>query len=271
MRHLIAALSLALLPAALEAAETDAAALKAMHGADVVLLGEVHDNPGHHARQAEYVAALKPRALVMEMMSGNQAAIYAANSGAEAAKLADLLNWKQSGWPDFEMYLEILQAAGDVPVHGANVPRDMARAAMGEGIAAAFGDEAEAFGLTDPLPEAEQSEREAFQLKAHCDALPPEILPMMVDVQRLRDAVLARQALAAWGTPGDGPVVVITGNGHARVDRGVPVYLTRMRPGLRIVALGQSEDGQISGVFGFVADSPEVDRPDPCEAFAKGQ
>ena len=31
---------------------------------DVVILGEVHDNPAHHAEQAAQVAAIQPRALV---------------------------------------------------------------------------------------------------------------------------------------------------------------------------------------------------------------
>ena len=43
--------------------------------ADVVLLGEVHDNPAHHAFQAEAVAYLAPRALVFEMLTPAQAAL----------------------------------------------------------------------------------------------------------------------------------------------------------------------------------------------------
>ena len=42
--------------------------------ADVVFLGEVHDNPEHHLRQAEYLAALAPGAVVWEMLSPDQAA-----------------------------------------------------------------------------------------------------------------------------------------------------------------------------------------------------
>lgn len=42
-------------------------------GADVVFLGELHDNPGHHARQAAYVAEIAPTALVFEMLTPDQA------------------------------------------------------------------------------------------------------------------------------------------------------------------------------------------------------
>ena len=64
-----------------------------------------------------------------------------------------------------------------------------------------------------------------------------------------------------------GPVAVITGNGHARQDWGVPVYLRRVQPGVSLFALGQSEGGQIAGTFDQVLDSPPIERPDPCNAF----
>ncbi|MEJ2019704.1 MAG: ChaN family lipoprotein, partial [Maritimibacter sp.] len=41
--------------------------------ADVVVLGEQHDNPAHHLVQAEAVAELAPKALVFEMLTEAQA------------------------------------------------------------------------------------------------------------------------------------------------------------------------------------------------------
>ena len=41
----------------------------ALMRADVVFLGEIHDNAAHHARQAQLVAQIKPVALVFEMLS----------------------------------------------------------------------------------------------------------------------------------------------------------------------------------------------------------
>ena len=37
-------------------------------GADIVVLGEIHDNPRHHEIQAEIVQALQPAAIVFEMI-----------------------------------------------------------------------------------------------------------------------------------------------------------------------------------------------------------
>ena len=233
--------------------------------ADVVVLGELHDNPYHHVRQAEIVADLKPRALVFEMLTRDQALAHL--PGGDEAALAQAFDWANSGWPDFAMYYPIFSSAPDALVLGAGVPRSTARAAMKDGLIAAFGNGAEAYGLTVPLDEAERKAREALQMAAHCNALPNDILPAMVDIQRLRDAELARTTLRAFELTG-GPMVVITGNGHARSDWGMPAYLKHAAPDLTIVALGQGE-GAIApeGTFDVVEMTAGVERADPCEAF----
>ena len=105
-----------------------------------------------------------------------------------------------------------------------------------------------------------------MQFEAHCEAMPLEMMGMMVNIQRLRDARLADQALQAVKETG-GPVVIITGNGHARSDWGAPAVLS-VASDLTVFALGQSEDGtQPRGTFDLVLDSPGLERPDPCLAF----
>lgn len=252
--------------APLGAVEISRGLLADMAAADVVLLGEVHDNPDHHAVQAAAVAALRPGAMVWEMLSPQTAARFRSGWLDDPQHRAQALEWAQAGWPGFDMYLPIMRAADGVPVYGGLVPREVAQAVMEQGLAVVFGSDAAEYGLMIPLSKERQAEREADQARAHCDALPPDMLPLMVDVQRLRDAVLARAAVRAAGRHG-GPVVVITGNGHARSDRGVPEVLRRVRPGLRVFALGQSEDGAIEGSFDAVVDSPAADRPDPCAVF----
>ncbi|MEO0381519.1 MAG: ChaN family lipoprotein [Pseudomonadota bacterium] len=232
---------------------------------DVVVLGEAHDNPHHHARQSEIVVQVQPKALVFEMLTEAQAAEHVA--GADAATLEAAFEWQTSGWPDFAMYYPIFAAAPDARVFGAGVPRTAARQAMTDGLASAFGIGAGAYGLTTPLQMAEQEKREAMQMAAHCDALPEDILPAMVDIQRLRDAQLAKLALKAFEVTG-GPVVVITGNGHARTDWGMPVYLRRAAPEVSITVLGQGEDGVPPvGTFDVIEYTDGLERDDPCDAF----
>ena len=234
---------------------------------DVWILGEIHDNPAHHSLQAERVAKVQPRALVFEMLTEAQAEKVTPGLISNREKMAETLSWSESGWPDFAMYHPIFAAAPEAEIIGAHVPRDAARRVFETGLTESFDGDAARYGLTEPLPPEEQASREAAQMAAHCDALPEDILPDMVAVQRLRDAALARAVVGAMGATG-GPVAVITGNGHARRDHGVPAYLERVAPDLDVHVLGQTEAGRpLEGGFDEIVSAPPVERPDPCAAF----
>ena len=236
--------------------------------ADVVFIGEQHDNPGHHALQAEWVQSLEPAALVFEMLTPAQAQNITSEDRQVEETLSQVLEWENSGWPDFAMYFPIFAAAPEAAILGAGVPRDQVRGMIQRDEAEVFGaEDAARFGLDEPLPADQQAEREALQARAHCDALPEDLLPMMVSVQRMRDATLARAALDAHQQTG-GPVVVITGNGHARADWGAPHYLQQAAPDLVLFALAQGEEGSMpDGLFDATVDGPKVDRGNPCDAF----
>jgi uncharacterized iron-regulated protein len=270
MRNLCSLISglAALLAAPLGAASLSDDLVARMVRADVVILGEIHDNPIHHEVQTDALFEIQPKAVVWEMLTSVEAARINSALIGEPEKLERVLEWAESGWPDFSMYHPIFEAAPEARIFGGEVPRAATLAVLQGGAAVAFGADAARYGLTISLPPDEAVERETLQFQAHCEAIPSDKLPAMVDIQRLRDAVLAREVIAALDETG-GPVAVITGNGHARRDWGVPVFLDRVRPGLNVFVLGQSEDGQISGVFDEVLDAPSVQRDDPCEAFRK--
>ncbi len=240
----------------------------ALATSDVAFLGEQHDNPQHHARQAELIAQIAPRAIVFEMLTPEQAARITPELVADEAALEEALGWNASGWPDFAMYHPLFAAAPEASFYGAALPRDDAQRMMGEGAIAIFGADATDYGLGTDLPPEQQTRREALQLAAHCDMMPVEMLPVMVEIQRLRDALLARAAATALDET-SGPVVVITGNGHARRDWGAPALLGMARPGIAIASLGQGETshGAPDGGFDLVEISADVDRGDPCAAF----
>lgn len=241
--------------------------LATLPSAQVVVLGEVHDNPHHHASQARAVRAVAPRALVFEHLTPEQASRVVPDLIAEPEAMAWELEWEMSGWPDFTMFHPIFAAAPYAGFYGAGVPRPEASRAFEGGAAAAFGADAARFGLDLPLPPEEQAAQEAEQQEAHCNALPPEMLPAFVEAQRLRDAVLARETLRALEETG-GPVVVITGNGHARRDRGLIPYLLAAAPEVTTLAIGQFEaptDGDVP--FDLWLVTPPAEREDPCLAF----
>jgi predicted TIM-barrel fold metal-dependent hydrolase len=237
--------------------------------AAIVVLGEVHDNPAHHAEQARLVAQVRPRAVVWEMLSPEQAAQGAAVDPGDAAALGDALGWDRSGWPDFAMYHPIFLAAGPVPQIGGAVAMPDLKRAMAEGAAAVAGDDGAGWGLGALTP-ADQAAREAEQMVAHCNALPAAMLPGMVEAQRLRDWRMAQVAVAAADRHGT-PVVIITGTGHARRDIGIPSLIAQARPDLRVWSLGQAEaDPGPDAPFDAVNVTPPVPRDDPCAGFDVG-
>ncbi|QCO56726.1 hypothetical protein EOK75_12955 (plasmid) [Pseudorhodobacter turbinis] len=243
--------------------------LPATAPADIVIIGELHDNPLHHLTQAELVARWSPAALVFEMLTPAQAAASVGRDRQDAVAMADALAWGGTGWPDYSLYHPIFAASGAAQIYGAALDRSDVRRAMTQGAAAVFGAEAAGFGLDMPLPVAEQSAREADQMAAHCDALPPEMLPGMVAAQRLRDAAFARTALEALAETG-GPVVVITGSGHADKQRGIPAALAKAAPQASLFSIGQTEsDPGVDAPYDAWIISDPTPREDPCAAFAK--
>jgi len=246
-----------------EIVASPAAAASMLRGADVIILGEIHDNPTHHLNQAALIEQLAPSAVVFEMLSPAQA--DQANGMTERQEeLRDAIDWVHSGWPDWSLYEPVFLAAGSRPLYGAALPRESVRRAVGEGAAAVFGANAEQYGLTSDLPAGQQADREAEQLAAHCDMLPPPMLPGMVEAQRLRDAAFARTVIDALAQQGP-PVVLIAGAGHARTDWGVPAALAQAAPEISVASLGQVEDpAEPSAPYNVIlrADAPE--RDDPC-------
>ena len=238
---------------------------------DIFLLGEIHDNPGHHAIQAQWIDRIAPTAIVFEMLTPQQAQAVMDLPNRSAEDIRDVTQWDQSGWPSFEIYAPVFDAVGNRPIIGAGVPRDDMRAVMAHGVVASFeAQQATRFGLDQPLDADQQAQREQEQLAAHCNAMPREMLPIMVDLQRYRDAVLARAAVSALDLYGP-PVAVITGNGHARTDWGVPVYIATARPDLDGFALGLHEEGTADfGQFDQTLTADPVTWPDPCAAFTSG-
>lgn len=240
--------------------------------ADIVVIGEVHDNPHHHRNQARAVAALKPGAIVFEMLTPELAANVTAENRNDPDALSQALEWEARGWPDFLMYFPIFSAAPDAAIIGGGTPKDVVRRATIEGAATAFGDGSAIFGLDQGYADDVQTELENEQKAAHCDALPLEVLPGMVEAQRLRDAAIAQASLAAvfesHARASTGPVIVIAGNGHARSDFGVPSLLEKLPEQFSVLSIGQFEsDPMDPPTFDFWIVTEGVERADPCEAF----
>ena len=246
-------------------------------GYDFVLMGEIHDNPAHQALQSEVAAALQPPAMAFEMVPEAREAALADLRAAEAAD--DALR-EAAHWDAYAPYHVVLEAAPNAVVTGAGRSRAQLNAAVMDGAAAAFGDEAARFGLDVPWPEDVQEEVELEMQVSHCNALPPEMLPGMAEAQRLRDAAFAAALLRAYDRAERGPALLITGNGHLRRDRAVPLFLSRVAPerSVLVIAVLERRDGDAGwrdalarwdgAGADVVAITPEAERDDPCADFA---
>lgn len=235
-----------------------------------VILGETHDNPEHHRMQRVALEAIAarggPRALAMEQFdSEHQAAIDAARAnGADAEGLADAGHFDRKGW-NWPLYRPLVEFARERawPLVAANLSRSEARAVMAE-------------PSRSGLPPAQPAVREALErdmIEGHCGHRPEaKRLAAMIEAQRARDARMA-QSLTSRGHGGG--TVLIAGNGHARKDVGVALYLAGGEPisiGFVEVAADQNLPGDYLGgyaasaSFDYLWFTPRFDRNDPCTA-----
>lgn len=244
-------------------------------GSDVVLLGEVHDNPDAHLAQGALVRLLEPHALAVEMIpTSKEDALNAfLAGGGEPSGIGPEIDWNDSGWPDWQIYEPVFRDWRPGTITGAGLPRSEVRRAMTDGAAAIPLDPPMSELLGTPLDPGIQADVEADMIKAHCGHLPKEMAPGMIEAQRLRDASLASAVLRA-GTE-DGLVAVIAGNGHVRTDRGLGTYLP---DNLKIVSVGileadigiAPEDVPAAGLpYDLVWFVPPAEREDPCAVFLK--
>ncbi|MBP7001194.1 ChaN family lipoprotein [Amaricoccus sp.] len=247
--------------------------LDAARAADVVILGEIRDNPEHRRRQEEIVRALAPAAIVFETIpQDREAGLNAAReAGGDHAALAQALGWSAAGSPDVEPLVRIMDAAPGARVFGAAQPAAAVAEAAAEGAAEAFGSDAAVYGLDRPLDPQEQAAREAAAQAAQCGAVAPGALAGMVEAGRFRDAGIADATLWARIMTGDGQVVVIAGNAQADKLHGAPPLIALAEPEARIVALGQFEDAPAGapgaegeGFDAVLLAPPPPDRADPC-------
>lgn len=263
---------------------------KAAADADVVLVGETHDNPDHHKLQAWLIReiALKNKhpAIVMEMIGGDKAetlASYQGTPGASADGLGSTLDWASSGWPDWKLYRPIAEAA--LGAGFTILPGDASKAQIQQvglsGLRAIPDYERDRLAVGKMLPARLNAALVEDIKVSHCNQLPEAGIGQMTDVQRFRDAVLAENTLKAAQRAGS--AILIAGAGHVRSDRGVPYYLHARSPALKVVtivfteveagvenpedAVPRDPDGKPAA--NFVWFTPKSERLDQCEELRR--
>lgn len=226
--------------------------------ADVVLLGELHDNPAHHAARARLVLALGTDVTVVaeQLDRGRRVGPGAdVRSRLEAAGF-DARGWR---WPLHEGLFAPLLAAG-VPVLGGNAPQSSVRRVAREGESAWPADLAAVLRAAGDLQGPGLAALDADLVEGHCGQLPPARLPAMRSAQALRDASMWQALVEAPGAR----KVLVAGNGHVRRDYGVPRFARSSS--LRLLSVGFAEDGDpdTRAPFDAVWITRRAERDDSC-------
>jgi len=236
-----------------------------------ILLGETHDNPEHHRLQRVVLDALARqgtvRALAMEQFDAEhqQALDAAQRASASVEQLADAGSFDRQGW-NWPLYRPLVEFALEHrwPIVAANLSRAQARAISLDPARAG-------------LPPADPVLRAALEddmVAGHCGVRPEaRRLAGLVEAQRARDAQMARSIRRQ-------PSVLVAGNGHARRDRGVPLYLASAD----LIAIGFVEvetaserpqeyfgDGFATAAsYDYLWFTARAEREDPCAGFQHG-
>ncbi len=235
--------------------------------ADVVILGEFHDNLAHHETQLAVLQELHEKGwlkqLALEMLTPSQ------QMGADKAvkerisnpeQLRVMLNWER-GW-DWQLYGPIVSWATSegIPLVAAN---------LDEGEKQTVRDQPERLGKVVLGEHGLTTHKKQFR-SSHCGHTNPAREETMLRVQVARDARMAASLLSR--VPG---TALLAGNWHVRNDIGVPRYVLAQRPDIKILTVGMAEtpqpvDADFASRYDITWGSEGVERPDFCEMFRKG-
>lgn len=246
---------------------SESALAERLKAADVVLLGELHDNPLHHALRGRLIArfAGPGRTIVAEHLPETGRVNFQSDTRAdlEAAGF-DAPGW---GWPLHQDLYEQIRATG-LPLVGGNLPRDKAREIFMQGVTGLPERMSQTYA-NSRLDAAAEKNLDHDLIEGHCGKLPDRYLLRMRFAQRITDIAMTHAVLDHR------PAVLVAGNGHVRKDYGVPQVLAAVAPELKVVSVGFMERGSdsrelinsVSGTYDFLWLTERAERKDPCEDF----
>lgn len=263
----------------------EATLLARINQANVLLLGETHDNPQHHDIQQKLLKArigsgARPALLMEQLDSENQAALDLALAGSnqdEALNTATGL----IKFTDWKFYRPFLATAIDnkLPVIAANISSRQLQPVIWQGFAAYDVAALKRMAVEEVWSESRQNYMLRHIGGAHCGQIRDELRAGLTRSQRLRDALMADAAVSSIGRG----VVAIVGSSHARRDVGIPLYLAARDPSARIFSIGfvevipgrdapetyETESASGDAPYDVIWFTPRVARADPCADFGK--
>lgn len=239
---------------------------------DVVLFGEVHDDPAAHLLEEQLYTAMVTASptrrcvLSMEMLERGCEERLERHRGGEA-ELREALQW--GNWEDYAALVDVANASGS-PVVPANPPRSAVSAAYREGAAAlALLPESER-ALLPELPMWPPSAALRAKLGQIFAAVSPRRdhedvaeyegrVDRLAGAQNLRDAAMATAIAGAAKRHPQLQVLHVCGKAHVEGFLGVPEHLRRLAPHLNVlVVICVPTSFDQAGTDQGIASSPEM-------------
>ena len=237
-------------------------------GADVIYLGERHDNTEHHRIQLQIVQSLLDRKLqpvlgfeffdvaqtgyLMQYAAGNASLMQLEHSGGKSLspeqRLRKQLGWSERSDTDWGYYFSLIELAkiNKLDLFGADLP-DAIKLRLSRTD-------------RDALTPVEQQQLAMLPLETngyrsfmygrfragHCGWGREPLLTRLYQTWQERNYRMARSIVAMSearleGAVGKGPVVMILGAGHTEHNRAVVSQVTQLKPQLKQLNIGLQE------------------------------
>ena len=246
--------------------------IAAIHDADIVLFGEIHDNLFQHRARADLISKIQNKKFTIvseHLVSGSEIAY----SGSLLKDLEVIgFNKKAWSWPVHKVLYKKFEELS-LPVFGGNLSeKDINNIYAGRGLSQS--------DILTPLVKRSALDSQSKDkllndlVVGHCGIVEEDFLSVMFKIQRLRDASMAHIASKVV------PAIVIAGNGHVRRDYGIPQILKKINPNSNIISiafleldkLSEMTDNLIKKLFkdadtDYIWLTEAVSRADPCEKF----
>ncbi len=236
--------------------------LDELAAADVVYLGEKHDNAGHHRAQLEILQGLLERGvrpaigfeffdssqtgLLMQYVDGKRSAMamrHGSKGPSAEERLRRQLGWAERPDEEWNYYFQLVELAKEhkLAVFGADLPRGSSLRLSRSGREALNGVES---GLLADTGFEDEAYRELMFEKfteAHCGWGEPALLERLYQTWVARNDRMARSITEMRKEDSERPVIMILGKGHTEHGMGVFERVAHLNPGIRQVNLGLSE------------------------------
>jgi len=232
---------------------TEAALAERMAAADVVYLGESHDNAEHHAIQQRLIEALVARGLkpalgfeffdigqtgyLTQYVSG-QASLMQLHGGAAKItpeqRLRRQLGWQERSDRDWKFYFDLIELARThrLPIFGADLPSGLKLRLSRVGVDGLNPVESHQLVRIQNQSEAYRELMYAKFRDGHCGWGEEPLLSRLYQTWNARNNRMAESIVQMVASGAGAPVVMIQGNGHGEHNRAVYGQVAYLNPGL---------------------------------------